>query len=111
MGNSSKFSKKPTLGPQVSLVSLGPVGATYLQRGEQDATSDGDADLIVVVDLFLAIRSKAMHLLENENQNGGSVQVLFNPIGSGQGGDSGEYLLNVFAFFYYISLMIKMKTC
>lgn len=66
-----------------SLAALGLRVATYLQRSQQDATSDGDADLIIVVDLFLSICSITVHLLENENQNWGGVQVLLNPIGSG----------------------------
>ena len=65
----------------------------YLQGSEEDAASNGDTDLIVVVDLSFAVGSKAMYLLENENQNRSGVQVLFNPISSKRGKKrySGEY--------------------
>lgn len=74
------------------------------------------------MNLFLAICSKSVDLLENENQNRGSVQVLFNPIGP-----KGEkktfriiFSLNDFLFpFYhltdmknkniYSSFMVKQK--
>lgn len=55
---------------------------TYVQSSEEDAASNGNTDLIVVVDLPFAICSKTMYLFENQNQNGSCVQVLLNPIGS-----------------------------
>lgn len=55
---------------------------TYVQGRQEDATGDGNADLVVVVDLPFAICSKTIYLFENENQNRSCVQVFFNPIGS-----------------------------
>jgi hypothetical protein len=40
-----------------------------------------------------------MYLFENENQNRGSVQVFFNPVGSEKGRESREYSFLLFAFF------------
>lgn len=57
-------------------------GVTYLKSSQEDATSNGNTDLIVVVDLSFATCGNAVYLFENQNQNRRCVQVLLNPIGS-----------------------------
>lgn len=55
---------------------------TYLQGSEEETASNGDTDLVVVVDFPFAVCGKTMNLLENQDQNGSCVQVLLNTIGS-----------------------------
>lgn len=57
-----------------------PVLSTYLQSSKQDATGNRNTDFVVVVGLLFAIWKPPIYLLENEDQIGSSVQVLFDPI-------------------------------
>lgn len=87
---------RPLVGPQASPLSPEPGGRlTYLQGSEEDATRDGHTDLVVIVDLPLAVGGKTVYLFENENQNGSCVQVLFNPVSSEGGGE--EIFQRIFA--------------
>lgn len=85
----------------------------YLQGSEEDAASNGDTDLIVVVDLPFAVGSKAMHLFENENQNRSRVQVLFNPISSERKKNKKIlwriWSLNDFCFLFTTLFMLNIK--